>query len=114
MPGFEEKTSIRTKEANERSKAEQEYLKHSQHLYQNPGDTMTTMLVLSKSTGILANDKSGIYSNRLGTYNGNPRLFRDFTGSGEHGTYSAARERGCRPTRTKRSGNARFSTFNAI
>src|SRR5207245_9551091 len=39
---------MRTKEANERSKAEQEYLKHSQHLYQNPGETMATMLFQSR------------------------------------------------------------------
>jgi len=39
---------MRTKDANERSKAEQEYLKHSQHLYQNPGETMATMLFQSR------------------------------------------------------------------
>jgi len=39
---------MRTKDANERSKAEQEYLKHSQHLYQNPDETMATMLFQSR------------------------------------------------------------------
>jgi hypothetical protein len=41
---FEEKTSLRTKEANERSKAEPEQSEHGPKLYQNPVETMSACL----------------------------------------------------------------------
>jgi hypothetical protein len=41
---FEEKTSLRTKEANERSKAEPEQSEHGPKLYQNPAETMSACL----------------------------------------------------------------------